>query len=65
MKNLLPIIVAFCGCVVIPILLCYFFYMFFNSELIVDKVHYGILMIASLILIHDITNDMNNKSPET
>lgn len=43
--------------VVLPILTAYCIVMYWNAELIVDKIHYGIFMIALMILM---TNNTNN-----
>lgn len=43
--------------VFLPILTAYCIVMYWNAELIVDKIHYGIFMIALMILM---TNNTNN-----
>lgn len=47
--------------VILPLFVAWCFIMYWNAELIVDKVHYGIFMIVFLILMLDNTNS-NNKS---
>lgn len=47
--------------ILLPILASWCLIMYWNAELIVDKVHYGIFMIVFLILMLDNTNS-NNKS---
>lgn len=43
--------------VLLPILTAYCVVMFWNAELIVDKIPYGIFMIAFMILMTDNTNN--------
>lgn len=43
--------------VVLPILTAYCIVMYWNAELIVDKIHYGIFMIALMILMTSNTNN--------
>lgn len=50
--------------VILPLFAAWCFIMYWNAELIVDKVHYGIFMIVFLILMLDNTNS-NNKSNKT
>lgn len=47
--------------IMLPLLASWCLIMYWNAELIVDKVHYGIFMLAFLILMLDNTNS-NNKS---
>lgn len=47
--------------ILVPLLESWCLIMYWNAELIVDKVHYGIFMIVFLILMLDNTNS-NNKS---
>lgn len=47
--------------ILLPILASWCLVRYWNAELIVDKIHYGIFMIAFLILMLDNTNS-NNKS---
>lgn len=55
MKNIIKCIY----CLGLPILGIYCLYMYWMSELIIDKVHYGIFMLASMILIMDNTHKGN------
>ena len=50
----------------IPIIASYCLIMYWVSELIVDKIHYGIFMLALMILMLDQTNrGDNNKASVT
>lgn len=48
----------------LPILAIYCLRMYWESELIVDKVHYGIFMLLMMILMLDNTYRSNNKDEE-
>lgn len=62
MKN----IIKFIYLLVLPIFGVYCLYMYWTSELIVDKIHYGIFMLALMILMLDNTNRGNkNKASAT
>lgn len=48
--------------ILLPLLASFCLIMYLNSELIVDKVHYGIFMLAFMILILDVTNNNGNRN---
>lgn len=52
-KKILKLLYLLC----LPIIGIYCLLMYWSSELIVDKVHYGIFMLAMLILIGHETNN--------
>ena len=46
--------------IVLPLLAAWCLIMYWNAELVVDKVHYGIFMLAFMILMLDLDNTHNN-----
>ena len=46
----------------LPIIATYCLWMYWESELIVDKIHYGIFMITMLILMLDNTHNGGNNA---
>lgn len=62
MKNIIKFIYR----LGLPVLAIYCLYMYWTSELIIDKIHYGIFMLALMILMLDNTNRGNkDKTPAT
>ena len=48
--------------ILLSILASFCLIMYWNAELIVDKVHYGIFMLAFMILMLDITHNSGNRN---
>ena len=48
--------------ILLPLLASFCLIRYWNAELIVDKVHYGIFMLAFMILMLDITHNGGNRN---
>lgn len=48
--------------ILLPLLSSFCLIRYWNAELIVDKVHYGIFMLAFMILMLDITHNGSNRN---
>ena len=48
--------------ILLPLLSSFSLIMYWNAELLVDKVHYGIFMLAFMILMLDVTHNNGNRN---
>lgn len=61
-KGLIKMIFKFIFKLIIPIIVSWCLIEYWKAELIVDKIHYGIFMIAMLILMLDNTHKGGNNA---